>query len=490
MPETLAQSLQTYIEQHQLGRFKRWWVAFSGGVDSSVLLHELSLLRPQFPGIELAAIYIHHGISDNADRWLQHCQHFCQQRNIVFQSISVELANTTRQGLEQRARQARWQAFAQLLDKQDCLWLGHHKDDQVETLMLNLFRGTGVKGAEAMKPLSRKQHYWIARPFLEHSKHSLKQAAEYYELSWVEDESNNDEQLSRNYLRHQVLPAIEKNWPEVKQPLSRFSQHMQQTSRLLDELAEQDYQQVKVSLDPSWSKTFQTVIDSLSLTKLKTLSSDRLVNLLRYRMSTVADYLPSSEKLNEFARQIETATTDGNASLSWSDFRLQQTGEQLFIVTESDFQPIECSKQWVQFPESLDVPELNLRLEAKASDKGIRAPTSDERVTIRTRVGGERCWPDYRNKSTSLKKIFQELDVPHWQRNKWPLVFYNNEMVGAVGLFYCKPFMAADTDLELSDVNISDVKPSEVSISDENSSFESQSKVKNYFELTSTRLKK
>lgn len=442
MPETLTQSLQTFIQQHQLDRFKCWWVAFSGGIDSSVLLHELSLLQAHFPNTQLAAIHIHHGISANADRWLKHCQHFCQQRHIVFQSISVTLPEVKRQGLEQRARQARWQAFAEQLNEQDCLWLGHHMDDQVETLMLNLFRGTGVKGAEAMKALSRKQHYWVARPFLNIDKQSLTQVAEFYDLSWVEDESNNDEHLSRNYLRHQVLPAIEKNWPEVKHPLSRFAQHMQQTSRLLDELAEQDYQQVKLHLEVSWFNEFQSFFDCLSLIELKSLSFDRLTNLLRYRMSLVAEYLPSSEKLTEFVRQIEVATVDSHVSLCWSGYRLQQSGECLFFITESDYQPIEFTKEWLRFPESLNLPELNLSLQANASNSGIRAPENDEQVVIRTRAGGERCWPEYRHKSTSLKKIFQELDVPQWLRNKWPLMFYNDQLVAAIGLFYCKPFVA------------------------------------------------
>ncbi len=428
----LAMQLPTHATQ--------WWVALSGGVDSCVLLQQLAEYQNQRPDVELAAIHVNHGLSPNADRWTEYCKLLCQKLGVALEVKRVAIEHQSRHGIEQLARQARWQALFDVAKPDDVIWLGHHQDDQVETLLLKLLRGAGVRGAAAMQGFSTQQSRYLLRPLLELPKQRLLDIARQSALQWVDDESNENTDFSRNYLRQDVLPLLESQWPGYRSALSRFTEHMQQTQRLLEQLAEQDWQQLNCD-------------GAIVLSALQKLDADRQINVLRFWMSQRAHYLPNAKALQQLIEQIQKATSDMRIQLDWGQWRIQQSGDCLHLMESLAADTPEFHLSWQDFPNPLVIEPLQQQLfvrfvSANANDpsinSGVRPPKENEKIVVCSRMGGERCWPEGRNKSTQLKKIYQELSIPVWQRNRIPLVFYNDELVAAVGLFYDQRFVSND----------------------------------------------
>lgn len=417
----------------------RWWVALSGGVDSCVLLQQLAVFQKQLTGIELGAIHVHHGLSPNADQWASHCERICKELDIPLAIQRVSIEQQSRQGLEQLARQARWRALFEVAAPDDVIWLGHHQDDQVETLMLKLLRGSGVLGAGAMYGVSTQQSRYVLRPLLDLPKSQLIEIARQAKLGWVEDESNTNTEFARNFLRQNVFPVVETEWPGYRSALSRFAEHMQQSQRLLEQLAEQDWHQANRD-------------GALSIAEICSLNIDRQSNLIRYWVSQRAHYLPNAKALQNFLEQLNQARTDSRVQLDWGTWRIQQSGDSVHLIEKQDTVAAEFRLLWDSYPEELVINAINnrLRVNELAADKdkvgvvGVRPPNSTEKVWVCSRVGGERCWPQGRSKTTQLKKVFQELSVPNWQRDRIPLVFYNDQLVAAVGLFYDRRFLSND----------------------------------------------
>ncbi len=406
-----------------------WWVAFSGGVDSTLLLYLLSDYARQFEHVELKAIHVHHGLQSRANDWANHCQTICDSLSVPLVIERVTVSDDTQLGLEQRARNARWQVFDHLLGDGDALWLGHHADDQSETLLLNLLRGCGVTGAQAIKVKSQRNHYQLLRPLLSFSKLQLIEAATSMSLTWVDDPSNESIEFRRNFLRHEIFPRLESQWPGYRTSLNRFTSHMQQTHELLSEYAASDLE--RVSDGPS-----------IHLPKLNRLSEARRANCLRFWILMQTHYTPGASQLNQLIAQLSSASPESKVSLTWGNWSIQQAGEHLVILPSVQLEAISFSHQWTDWPEPLNIPELSLRLTVnKTSKGGLRPPTEFEKVTVRCRNGGERCHPGFRRHSTSLKKVYQELGIPSWQRNRIPLVFYNEKLVAAVGVFIEQQFV-------------------------------------------------
>ena len=211
-----AKASVTFLSEHlrtKIGGARKLCVAFSGGLDSSVLLAGLAELRDsRLPDIELRALHIHHGLSQFADNWVAHCQLFCQQRNIPFTAVRVQV-NRQNGGIEAAARAARYQAFAENLSENEVLLTAQHLNDQCETFFLALKRGSGPAGLSAMSADSWTPGYRLLRPLLDISREQLEEYATQHQLSWIEDDSNRDARFDRNFLRLDILPALYDRWP-------------------------------------------------------------------------------------------------------------------------------------------------------------------------------------------------------------------------------------------------------------------------------------
>lgn len=282
----------------------RLWIGLSGGCDSVVLLHAVA--RSGYAG-QLSAIHVHHGLSPNADAWAAACADFCDSLGVPLTVRRVAVDPSAGHGLEAAARAARYAVFFDLAG--DGLLLAHHRGDQAETLLFNLLRGTGVHGAAAMPAERYLGHLRLLRPLLGVARSEIEAYALASNLSWVDDESNTDTELARNFLRHDVLPAIGRRFPAAEGALAQAAANFGEAAGLLDELAELDWQHVAIG-------------QQASLKELRTLPLPRLKNVLRHRLRLLGWRVPVAARLDEFARQLQTAAPDRHPELNLPDGRL------------------------------------------------------------------------------------------------------------------------------------------------------------------------
>ncbi|HSG23673.1 MAG TPA: tRNA lysidine(34) synthetase TilS [Azonexus sp.] len=281
----------------RLASNERLCVGLSGGCDSVVLLHLVSRLG--FSG-RLSAIHVHHGLSPNADLWVGFCTDYCQDLGVPLSIQRVAVDRKNGLGLEAAARQARYAAFAECAA--DCLLLAQHRGDQAETVLFNLLRGTGVTGAAAMPAERSFEALRLLRPLLDVSRAEIEAYASANHLAWVDDESNADLSLTRNYLRHEALTALTQRFPAAEAALCQAAANFSEASGLLDELAELDWRQACDG-------------DAARLSALRVLSLPRLKNLLRYRLRQLGWRVPVAARLDEFAHQLQTAGPDRHPEL-------------------------------------------------------------------------------------------------------------------------------------------------------------------------------
>ncbi|MCU7883559.1 MAG: tRNA lysidine(34) synthetase TilS, partial [Candidatus Thiodiazotropha sp. (ex Lucinoma annulata)] len=257
-------------------------LAFSGGLDSCVLLHLLAELRLQLP-YELRAIHVHHGLQAEAGEWQRHCENICESHDIPLDNVQLTLTPIAGESIEAVAREARYQAFAECMGEGDLLLTAQHQDDQAETLLLQLLRGSGPAGLAAMPLLARFEPGWLARPLLQVSRLTLEAYAQQHALTWHDDPSNQNLRFDRNFIRHQVMPLLRSRWPAASMTLSRAARFSGELLTLVKEEAEEDL--VKARYGDS---------DTLSITALKQLHSVRLRNLLRHWIAASGATMPNS----------------------------------------------------------------------------------------------------------------------------------------------------------------------------------------------------
>jgi len=221
---------------------EKYLIAYSGGVDSHVLLHLCSQLKNSPSGFEqsFSAVYIDHGLSYHSKKWGKHCQHICFELDIPLTIVQVDARPSKGQSPEASARIARYRAVSQLLDKNECLLTAQHLDDQAETLLWQLLRGSGVKGLSAMPKVKIFANGLLCRPMLDYKKQDIQAYARQHQLQWIEDESNQEDRYDRNYLRHTILPLLAKRWPAVQENFARSAELLAESQALMDEVADGD----------------------------------------------------------------------------------------------------------------------------------------------------------------------------------------------------------------------------------------------------------
>ena len=302
-PADLAARVAAFVGA-RIGDAERLCVGLSGGCDSLVLLHLLAGLGF---GERLQALHVHHGLSPHADRWAEFCADQCRRLGVAFTLERVSVERNSGLGLEASARAARYAAFARCPG--DVLLLGHHQGDQAETLLFNLLRGAGVAGAAAIRDERSLDRLRILRPLLAVSRAEIEAYADAHGLVWVDDESNADTGLTRNFLRHEVLPLLAGRFPGVEKNLARAAGHFAEADALLGELARSDWQAAADG-------------DALRLAQLRDLSLPRLKNLLRFRLRELGWHVPATERLEEFARQVQMAGPDRHPALDLEEGRM------------------------------------------------------------------------------------------------------------------------------------------------------------------------
>jgi tRNA(Ile)-lysidine synthase len=398
-----------------------WYVGFSGGVDSTVLLHLLQRWctgRDTTPA--LGAIHVNHGLQAAADDWQLHCEVVCRALGIECVSVAVDVAADGTG--EVAARDARYRVFSGQLPAGAVLFLAHHLDDQVETFFLRLLRGAGVEGLAAMPRRRALGAGELARPLLACSRAELEEYAAHHGLAHIEDPSNSDTALDRNFLRQRVLPLIATRWPAYRQSVSRASAHLGGAARLLAEVPATVH---SVMGDPG-----------LPLDALIGESADVAANRLRGWLRDRACRSPGHVALVEFLRQLREAKGDARPRLDCGHYALQRHRAAVYLLPEFGQTP--PSESMDLAPGSpVSVPGLGALSLVAVRDEGLRL-AAGEQLTLRWRQGGERCRPRGRGGSVSLKALLQELGVPPWWRDRVPLVYLGDELLAVGDLVRCE----------------------------------------------------
>jgi tRNA(Ile)-lysidine synthase len=403
----------------QLGAHRQVLVAFSGGLDSSVLLHLLVGLRQQLPDLQLRAVHVHHGLSAFADQWVTHCQQQCVawQLPLVVQHVQVD---SQQGGIEAAARAARYSAFASTLAVDETLLTAQHLDDQCETFLLALKRGSGPAGLSAMAAQTSLGNNHLLRPLLGLSRQQLEAYAQQHQLSWIEDDSNQDPRFDRNFLRLQVLPLLNQRWPHFAAATARSASLCAEQEQLLDELlAEQ--------LNKLLDKDRALAIDGLLMC-----SPARRFALLRRWIAIFGVTMPSREQLQRLWEEVALSREDAEPQLQLGKNQFRRFRRRLYLLplmTELR----EISLSW-SLDDSLMLPDGLGELVSGEGDICLRAPQSQQKVSIRfTAQGKHRILG--RAHSRPIKKLWQELGIPPWQRERIPLIYYDDQLIAALGVF-------------------------------------------------------
>lgn len=395
-------------------------LGLSGGIDSVVLLSVLLELAPTLQ-FSLRAVHVNHGISPNAGRWAEFCAELCGRSNIPFQQESVDITPYRDLGLEGAARRVRYQAFARV--DADFIVLAQHRDDQAETLLLRLLRGAGPRGLASMSPLRSFSgaRARLLRPLLGISRAEIEIYARSRGLEWIEDESNADTHRRRNFLRHEVFPLLERQFPAASATIARAAGHLAETRELLNAMAQTDLE--------SCGGT------ALDIGVLRRLGEARAKNLLRYWCETQSIQPLSAARITELLRQLRESGSDSRVSLAGPGWVLLRYREKLHLEPAAKAVGRDFSETW-DGGNALPLLALGGVLKFKPEEgRGLSlAKLRADPVTVRVRRGGERLRLDHRRPRRTLKNLFQERSVPPWVRDRLPLVFCGEELVSAPGI--------------------------------------------------------
>lgn len=415
----------------------RIYIAFSGGLDSQVLL-KLAMVFATAQQIPVTALHVNHGLSPDADQWQAACRARCEEMGISLLDRTVELGGINSSNLEQRARQLRYDWFASMLTQGDLLLTGHHMDDQAETLVLRLMRASGTRGLAAIPACRSLGEGHLIRPFLWHSKVALQAYADTAGLSWIDDESNRCLDFDRNYIRHQLLPPLLKRWPHASRQLARSAAHCRNDQALLDDLADLDLSRVTAK---SSGTTF-SVRPPLALPALLELSGPRQRHLLQTVLRRLTGHSIPGGKMNEWLRQVAAYRSGGRNSLKLESISLVLFAKRMhFLRNLPDM--VDASYTW--YPQqSLAIDSLGLSLQLEFCTKDSTQTSLDairlkpgKSLRVHWRQGGERIRLRKDQHARALKKHLQEESVAPWLRNYLPLVSYGDVIVwsGALGDF-------------------------------------------------------
>ncbi|ENX3947689.1 tRNA lysidine(34) synthetase TilS [Photobacterium damselae] len=414
---------------------KRLIVAFSGGVDSRVLLELVARFIAEHPDYQAHAVYVHHGLSAHADEWGIKCQRWAESYGISFTLEYVQLETGSRVSVEQAARQARYHALSTHMNTGDTLLTAQHADDQIETFMLALKRGSGPAGLAAMPQWHAFEQGFHARPLLTTRRAEIVQFALTHQLDWVEDESNQDTRYDRNFLRHQIVPELEQRWPGVVAAVSRSAQLCGEQEGLLAELLGQTLN--------------QAIQSDKSLLLPSPCSKSLGFALIRQWLKSLAVVMPSLAQLQQIWSSVVHAKEDANPKLCWSQYEIRRYQGRLYVLEQwddiSSWQQTIALEQTYQLPQNLG----KLTLTLQGEEPLLRQPKPDETVSVRFHYQGDAIKPLGRSGSRKIKKLYQEYQVPSWMRNRTPLIFYNDKLVAVVGIFVVAEFSGSDITIAL-----------------------------------------
>ena len=405
------------------------FIAYSGGVDSHVLLH-LAALNDELKE-NITAVYVHHGLQVEADAWADHCQSIALGLGLKFKCLKVNIEKTSGHSLEELARDARYQAITALVDSDDVVLFAQHREDQMETVLLQLFRGAGVQGLSGMPLTIPFGKGLLCRPFLDVSKRLIDDYAIENQLSWVEDPSNKSNDFDRNFLRNQIVPKLKQKWPSLDKTVTRSARHCVQVQHLSEDVAKQLFSQICDKSD-----------HSLNIAQLLELDIYKQSLVIRQWFKVKQLRMPSEKIFQGIINEVVNAKESANPEIRGRGYSIKRYRNKIFCLTSDNRNKQYCEQLWKLNSRELELKDGS-KLVLSESIEGIpRLLWETAEVRVRFRQGAEKIRLPGREGRHTLKKLYQEKAIPPWQRSSIPLVYLDNDLVAVAGLWISADFFS------------------------------------------------
>lgn len=399
-------------------------VAYSGGVDSHVLLHCCAMLQKTTDNFIVQSVYINHGLHQDAQQWRDHCEQVSNYLAVEFYSINVNAVDLKGEGPEQAARHARYEALLTFANESTIVLTAQHEDDQAETFMLQLLRGAGVKGLSGMPELSPFGDGLLGRPFLPISKKTILNYAEQEGLEWIDDPSNLDVSLDRNFLRQQVIPLIQKRWPAFAKTTSRSAAHCAEAMQVLSGYASNYLLEERAGV--------------LNYSSMAELSDETQRLVLRQWLSKNEVRLPSQKVLEQMQLMIHT----NSGLVEWHSYQIRAFDSKFFLLHKTKdscpFLLTPWNSEGVLLPNEMGF----LSIKAVTGEGISKAIWESSSISIRPRSGGERIRLLARPGSKKLKDLFRESGYYPWLRDLIPLIYLDDKLAAVADIWIDERFAA------------------------------------------------
>ncbi|MFW0039586.1 MAG: tRNA lysidine(34) synthetase TilS [Coxiella endosymbiont of Dermacentor silvarum] len=411
----------------------RFYIAYSGGLDSHVLLHAMNECLKKNSLLHIQALHINHKINPKSDLWEKHCQHTCEKLKVPFQAKQLRLTIYPGDSIEAVARKARHEIFRCIIRENENILTAHTQNDQAETFLLQLMRGSGIKGLSAIPMKKKLGSGYLLRPLLDFNRSELKVYAEKNYLHWIEDDMNLELRFNRNYLRHTVLPILQRRWHEAPAIISRSASHCAEATFLLNQLADNDLKAIQIGA-------------KLAIKTLLQLTPERQRNVLRRWISCRGFLTPQTKQLEQIRKDVLEARESANPIFTYDNVEIRRYRNELYLLDFSPPHDANLVIPW-DFQRLLILPNnFGILKATKRKGEGIKVMPDIHQITVRFRQGGERCQPVGRKESHALKKLMQAWKIPAWKRNSIPLIYRNEKLAAIVGYCVCEDFMAKSSE--------------------------------------------
>ncbi len=416
------------IISRQLDQRQKIYIAYSGGIDSHVLLHCCAAMA-QLKG-KLTAVYIDHGLQPEAESWGAHCDKTAKDLGVEFLMLRVNAMAMPGKSPEEAARDARYAALKSLIKAGDAVLLAQHREDQLETVLLQLFRGSGLRGLSGMPESMAFGAGVMLRPLLNTPKQAISEYAHAHHLVWVEDPSNQSAAFDRNFLRNDVLPLLKQRWPALDKTVARSAKHCAEAQVLVEEVA-----------DELFDAAFNSVDNTLSISRLTEHRSHQRQLIIRHWFHYLGLKMPSQAMVGRILTQVVAAAEQCRPMLSGQGYCIRRYRDKLYCLRQPMQEALQ-DRHWPTGLASINIGDGRILSYLPAAQGILREQWLAAKVEVRFRRGGEKICLPGRQGHHALKNLFQEAGIPPWERQVMPLIYLDDKLAAVGDLWISAAFFS------------------------------------------------
>lgn len=419
-----TETIESLLSQYK--QFGRIYVGYSGGVDSHVLLH-LCASTKSLAG-KITAVHVHHGLQDEADAWVEHCKKTAESLGVNFKPLHVDATANTGESPEETARNVRYAALKLLVTADDALLIAQHRDDQLETVLLQLFRGAGLRGLSGIPESIFLGPSLMLRPLLNFSKTEVVEYAKAHDLQWIEDPSNQQNHLDRNYLRNIVIPLLKQRWQSCDKTVARSARHCAEAQVIVSAVADELFYPV-----------FSSANRTLCVSQLQAHKSPRQQLIIRHWFQSLGLRMPAQAFVERIQSEVIAAREDSDPILVGQGFLIRRYRDRLYCLSQKEQEPPE-DMIWAAGQTFIEYLVHRKLFYTQSSAGILYEQWQKSKVTVKFRSGGEKIRLPKRKEHHALKKLFQEAGIPPWERDLIPLIYLNNKLAAVGDLWISADF--------------------------------------------------